>query len=153
MEVEVDDINRRRSSYNHTATHLLHAAIREVLGSESHQKGSYLDANKLRFDFSYNKNVSEEQTKAIEKIVNEKIQKGISVNIQEKAYAEAKEEGAIGLFENKYGDQVRMVKIGDFSLELCGGTHADNTSELGTFRILKVEPVSEGIKRIRAILE
>ncbi len=153
VTIEVDEINRKRSSYNHTATHLLHWAIREVLGKDSHQKGSYLDAGKLRFDFTSHKDVSKEDISKIETLVNEKIKEHAQVDIAEMQYTDAKKEGAIGLFEEKYLDRVRTVKIGNFSFELCGGTHASNTEELGTFRILKIEPVSEGIKRIRAVLE
>ena len=153
VNVEVDELNRKRSSYNHTATHLLHWALQQVLGKDALQRGSYLDANKLRFDFKYDQMPSKEQIEHIEKLVNEKIQKNEDVHIHEMSLQEAKKEGAIGLFENKYGDEVRTVKIGNFSFELCGGTHATNTSELGTFRIIKVESISEGVKRIRAVLE
>jgi len=152
VTVVVDEINRRKSSYNHTATHLLHYAIRQVLGANALQRGSYLNADKLRFDFASEKEISADDIKEIERIVNERISKNDSVHIEEMAYDKAKKLGAIGLFENKYGSEVRSVGIGDYSLELCGGTHATKTGELGSFKILKVESISKGIKRIRAVL-
>lgn len=153
VTVEVDEVKRKRTSYNHTATHLLHAAIRKILGSDSHQKGSYLDADRFRFDFTYGGNITKAQIQEIEQIVNAEIKKDIPVQISETSYHNAKKSGAIGLFENTYGEKVRTVKINTFSYEMCGGTHAVRTGDLGTFRILKLESVSEGVKRIRAILE
>ncbi len=136
----------------HTATHLLHAALRKVLGPEVAQKGSNITAERLRFDFSFGRKVTKEELAEVEKLVNEAIEADVPVVCEEMTVPEAKEKGAIGLFENKYGERVRTYKMGDFSFEICGGPHATHTGELGHFKILKEESSSAGVRRIKAVV-
>lgn len=136
----------------HTATHLLHKALKTILGEHVQQKGSNITPERLRFDFTHSEKMTEEQKKKVETLVNEQIQKALPVTFEDLPLAEAEKRGAIGLFEEKYGDVVRVYKIGDFSLEFCGGPHVENTSTLGTFSIQKEEAVSQGVRRIKAIL-
>lgn len=141
-----DDIRR-----NHSATHLLHAALREVLGTHVHQAGSLVNPERLRFDFSHYQAMTEEEIKAVERIVNEKVLESIPVVTEIKSLKEAKDEGVTGLFESKYGDVVRVLKMGKFSMELCGGTHVRNTSEIGLFKIVSETGVAAGVRRIEAV--
>jgi alanyl-tRNA synthetase len=136
----------------HTATHLLHKALREVLGENVFQKGSNITPERLRFDFSFERKMTPEEIEKVEKLVNEKINESLPVEFEDLPLEEAKKRGAIGLFEEKYGDHVRIYKIGNFSLEFCGGPHVKNTKELGNFKIQKEEAVSAGVRRIKAIL-
>lgn len=137
----------------HTATHLLQAALRKVLGNDVYQKGSNITPERLRFDFSYPEKVQKEKLKEVEDIVNEIIKKGIEVTHKEIPLEEAKKENVIGLFGDKYKDVVTVYSVGDFSKELCGGPHVKNTKELGKFKIVKEEASSKGVRRIKAILE
>ena len=137
----------------HTATHLLHAALRRVLGDEVAQKGSNITAERLRFDFSFSRKMTKEEIAEVEKLVNEYIQADVPVICEEMTVPEAKAQGAIGLFENKYGDRVKVYTMGEFSKEICGGPHAGNTGELGHFKIKKEEASSSGVRRIKAVLE
>lgn len=137
----------------HTATHLLHQALREVLGEEVFQKGSNITPERLRFDFSFAQKMTDEEKKKVEELVNNKIKESLPVSYEDLSLEEAKNKGAVGLFEEKYGDKVRVYKIGDFSLELCGGPHVDNTGVLGKFKIIKEEAVSAGVRRIKAVLK
>ena len=146
----------------HTATHLLHEALRQVLGEHVFQKGSNITPERLRFDFSHGEKMTEEQKTKVEKIVNDVITEGLPVTREEVSYDEARRRGAIGVFDAKYGDTVSIYTIGQtgnrgeaklFSLEFCGGPHVKNTNELGKFRILKEEACSAGVRRIKAILE
>ncbi len=146
----------------HTATHLLHQALKEVLGEEVNQKGSNITPERLRFDFSYGEKMTDEQKKRVEDIVNAKIQEELPVIREDITLEEAKSRGAIGLFGDKYGDKVSIYKIGEgksrgdsnlFSLELCGGPHVENIGTLGKFKIVKEEAVSSGVRRIKAVLE
>ncbi len=141
----------------HTATHLLHAALRRVLGSHVIQKGSNITKERLRFDFSHPEKMTAEQIKEVEDLVNEQIQKGLPVYFEEMSMEEAKAKGAIGLFTQKYGERVKVYTIGDqdnpFSREICGGPHVTNTKELGHFKIVKEQASSAGVRRIKAILE
>lgn len=137
----------------HTATHLLHQALREVLGNEVFQKGSNITSERLRFDFSFGRKMTDEEKNKVEDLVNSKIKQSLPVSYEDIPLEEAKKKGAIGLFEEKYGDKVRVYKIGDFSLEFCGGPHVENTSVLGKFKIIKEEASSTGVRRIRAVLE
>ena len=121
----------------HTATHLLHKALRIVLGEHVAQKGSNITTERLRFDFSHPQKVTPEEIKKVEEIVNEQIQKDLKVSVEEMTVEEAKKSGAIGLFENKYGDIVKVYTIGDFSKEICGGPHVKHTGQLGKFKIIK----------------
>ena len=136
----------------HTATHLLHAALRKVLGDEVAQKGSNITAERLRFDFSFGRKMTPEELKETERLVNEAIDAAVPVVCEEMTVPEAKEKGAIGLFESKYGERVRTYKMGDYSFEICGGPHAANTGDLGSFRILKEESSSAGVRRIKAVI-
>ena len=137
----------------HTATHLLHAALRKVLGDEVAQKGSNITAERLRFDFSFGRKVTPEELAQVEKLVNEAIQAKAPIVCEEMTVPEAKAKGAIGLFESKYGERVRTYKMGEFSFEICGGPHASNTGDLGEFKIQKEESSSAGVRRIKAVLK
>lgn len=137
----------------HTATHLLHAALRKVLGEHVEQKGSNITAERLRFDFSHTDKMTPEQIAEVEKLVNEAIGRNLEVSILEATVDEAKNNGAIGLFEDKYADKVKVYSIGDFSKEICGGPHVNNTSSMGRFKIQKEESSSRGVRRIKAVLE
>jgi len=137
----------------HTATHLLHQALKDVLGSDVNQKGSNINAERLRFDFSYPNKLTDEQKQKVEQIVNQKISEALDVTVEEMSVEEAKSKGAVGLFTNKYGDIVKVYSIGDYSKEICGGPHVKNTSELGVFKIKKEEAVGAGVRRIKATLE
>ena len=136
----------------HTATHLLHKALKIVLGDHVAQKGSNITTERLRFDFSHPQKVTPEELKKVEDIVNEQIQRDLPVVCEEMTLEEAKKSGAIGLFENKYGDKVKVYTIGDFSKEICGGPHVEHTAQLGKFIIKKEEASSAGVRRIKAIL-
>ena len=136
----------------HTATHLLHAALRRVLGDEVAQKGSNITAERLRFDFSFGRKVTKDELAQVEALVNEWIKADAPIVMTETTVAEAKAEGAIGLFESKYGERVRMYTMGEFSKEICGGPHATHTGELVSFKIQKEESSSAGVRRIKAII-
>jgi len=137
----------------HTATHLLQAALRNVLGLEVAQKGSNITAERLRFDFSFPRKMEEGEIREAEKLVNEAIVAAMPVTVSEMTVEEAKDAGAIGLFETRYGERVKVYAMGAFSKEICGGPHADNTGSLGTFKIVKEESSSAGVRRIKAVLE
>lgn len=144
-------VSRRNAARNHTATHLLHKALKEILGDHVHQAGSLVADDRLRFDFSHYQAVTKEELKQIENRVNEKIYQSLNVHIEEKTYDEAVKEGAVALFTEKYGDKVRVVKIDDYSMELCGGTHVKNTNEIGIFKIVSESAVGAGLRRIEAL--
>ena len=151
-EVEaVVDESRREIAKHHSATHLLHSALRKVLGEHVTQAGSLVEANRLRFDFTHPKALTKEELEEIEEMVNNVIARGISAEVKEMPIDEAKKEGAMALFGEKYGDVVRVVKFDDFSVELCGGTHVNNTAEIGSFYIVKESGVSAGVRRIEAV--
>jgi len=137
----------------HTAAHLLLQALREVLGGHVVQKGSNITSERLRFDFSHPEKLTDEQIKKVEELVNKKIKENLPVSCEEMTVEEAKKQGAMGVFEERYGDKVKVYTIGDFSKEICGGPHVKNTSELGSFKIIKEESVGSGVRRIKAILE
>jgi len=141
----------------HTAAHLLLAALRKILGEEVFQKGSNITAERLRFDFSYGGKMTDEQKREVEKLVNEAIQKNLPVKCEEMSLEEAKERKAMGVFESKYGERVKVYTIGEgedvFSKEICGGPHVEKTGELGKFKIKKEESSSAGVRRIKAVLE
>ena len=136
----------------HTATHLLHAALRKVLGPEVAQKGSNITPGRLRFDFSFGRKMTDEEKKEVERLVNEYIQAAAPITCEEMTVAEAKAQGAIGLFESKYGERVKVYTMGEFSKEICGGPHATNTGDLKSFKIKKEEASSAGVRRIKAVI-
>jgi len=137
----------------HTATHLLHIALRKVLGNHVEQKGSNITGERMRFDFSHGEKLTDEQKEEVEKIVNMAIESDYPISCEEMTVDEAKKQGAIGLFENKYGSKVKVYSIGDFSKEICGGPHVEHTGILGEFKIKKEKASSSGIRRIKAILQ
>jgi alanyl-tRNA synthetase len=136
----------------HTATHLLHQALRDVLGDHVAQKGSNITADRLRFDFSHPEKVTKEQLTEVEAIVNKHIEAGHPVSRDEMTVDEAKTGGAIGLFEERYGERISVYTIGDYSKEICGGPHVENTNKLGSFKVKKEESSSRGVRRIKAVL-
>ena len=137
----------------HTATHLLNAALKQVLGDHVHQKGSNITAERMRFDFSHSAKMTDEEKQKAEELVNQYIAQAIPVEKMEMKKEEALSLGAEAMFIEKYGDIVTVYKIGDVSLELCGGPHVENTNKLGHFKIKKEEASSAGVRRIKAILE
>jgi len=137
----------------HTATHLLHKALKIVLGDHVQQKGSNITPERLRFDFSHPEKMTSVQIKQTENIINEQITKDLAVTHEEMSVAQAKEKNALGLFEHKYGEKVSVYSVGDFSCEICGGPHVERTGTLGTFKIIKEESASAGVRRIKAVLE
>ena len=144
--------NSEQSARLHTATHLLHAALRKVLGPEVAQKGSNITAERLRFDFSFGRKMTKEELAEVERLVNEAIESHTPVTCEEMTVAQAKEQGAIGLFESKYGEKVKVYTMGPYSKEICGGPHAQRTGELLSFKIKKEESSSAGVRRIKAII-
>ena len=151
LTFKIDINNRRDIMKNHSATHLLHQALIEVLGNHINQAGSLVDANKLRFDFTHFEAVSQEDLKRVEQIVNDKIALNLNTIIKEMTLEESSKIGAIGLFEDKYKDVVRVVSFGGWSIELCGGTHVKNVSEIQMFKITSESSVAAGVRRIEAI--
>lgn len=151
VTAKVDQDNRARIIKNHTATHLLHQALKDILGTHVNQAGSLVEPDRLRFDFSHFGQVTAEELEKVEGIVNEKIWRSIQVETSFKAIAEAKAMGAMALFGEKYGDIVRVVKVGDYSLELCGGCHVPNTSVIGLFKIVSESGIGAGTRRIEAV--
>jgi alanyl-tRNA synthetase len=136
----------------HTATHLLHKALKIVLGEHVNQKGSNITAERLRFDFSHGEKMTKEQIEQVEDMVNEQIVRALPITCETMTIEEAKAAGATALFTAKYGEQVKVYTMGDFSKEVCGGPHAENTSELVAFKIQKEESSSAGVRRIKAII-
>ncbi|MFV0476253.1 MAG: alanine--tRNA ligase [Parahaliea sp.] len=153
LQAEVDADLRRRTRLNHSATHLLHAALRTVLGDHVTQKGSLVDAERLRFDFSHPEAVGDQSLKAIESLVNAQVRANTAVTTRLMSMDEAMEVGAMALFGEKYGDEVRVLAMGenDFSVELCGGTHVERTGDIGLVRITSESGVASGIRRIEAV--
>ncbi|WP_282019918.1 alanine--tRNA ligase [Planomicrobium okeanokoites] len=151
VEAKVDIEERSHTVKNHTATHLLHQALKDVLGSHVNQAGSYVGPDRLRFDFSHFGQVTAEELEQIEKIVNNKIWDSIAVATGYHNLQEAKDMGAMALFGEKYGDVVRVVEIGGYSLELCGGVHVGNTAEIGLFKLVSESGIGAGIRRIEAL--
>ncbi|MFF2887086.1 alanine--tRNA ligase [Paenibacillus sp. NPDC057967] len=151
VQSAIDKAAREDIIKNHTATHLLHKALKEVLGDHVNQAGSLVETDRLRFDFSHFGSVTAEELAEIERKVNEQIWLGTDVDISNKSLAEAKAMGAMALFGEKYGDVVRVVRVGDYSLELCGGCHVRNTSQIGLFKLLGESGIGSGVRRIEAV--
>ncbi|MFR4352073.1 MAG: alanine--tRNA ligase [Roseburia sp.] len=151
VELAVDEIQRRSVCRNHSATHLLQKALREVLGTHVEQAGSYQDAERTRFDFSHFSAMTPEELKEVERLVNEKIAEKIAVQTDIMTVEEAKRTGAMALFGEKYGEKVRVVSMGDFSKEFCGGTHVRNTGDISAFKIVSESGVAAGVRRIEAL--
>ncbi|HNY69875.1 MAG: alanine--tRNA ligase [Syntrophorhabdus sp.] len=151
VDLSINTERRKSIARNHTATHLLQYALRQILGDHVKQSGSLVDKDRLRFDFTHFQAMDESEVARVEDIVNEKIMEGIDVCTQKKSREEAMREGATALFEEKYGDEVRVVSISDFSAELCGGTHVRNTGEIGSFYIVSEGSLASGVRRIEAV--
>ncbi len=147
----VDRDNRMAIARNHTATHLLHFALRHVLGEHARQSGSLVSADRLRFDFSNPTELGPEKVRQVEDLVNRKVLENEPVMSTQMSLSEAREAGAMALFGEKYGDIVRVVSVGDFSRELCGGTHSERTGDVGLFRITRESSVAGGVRRIEAV--
>jgi alanyl-tRNA synthetase len=151
IEAKVDAVRRQAIVLNHSATHLLHAALRKVLGEHVTQKGSLVAPERLRFDFSHFKPLSADELREIEALVNTEVRRNAPAEVHEMGYDAAIEFGAMALFGEKYGDQVRVLKMGDFSTELCGGTHVGRTGDIGLFKIVSEAGVASGVRRIEAV--
>ena len=151
VTAQVENRDRRNTMANHSATHLMHAALRQVLGTHVGQAGSVVDPARLRFDFTHNKAMKAEEIAKVEELVNEQIALGIKVESETMSHKNALESGAMALFGEKYGDQVRVLRMGNFSCELCGGTHVNNTSQIRVFKIVSETGVSSGVRRIEAL--
>jgi alanyl-tRNA synthetase len=141
------------STRYHTATHLLHKALREVLGNWVEQRGSNITPERMRFDFSHPQKMTPEELRRVEALVNDTITRDLPVHYEEMSVDEAKARGAIGLFEERYGERIKVYVVGDFSTEICGGPHVEHTGQIGRFKIVKEEASSSGIRRIKAIIE
>jgi alanyl-tRNA synthetase len=151
MHVQVAESARRNTMANHSATHLMHAALRKVLGPHVTQAGSLVDPTRTRFDFTHNKALTAEEISQIETLVNDEIGKSVDVQVENMSHKAAIAKGAMALFGEKYGDNVRVLTMGDFSCELCGGTHVKNTSQIRMFKVVSEGGVSAGVRRIEAI--
>lgn len=151
VNLTVDSLRRDAIRKNHSATHLLHEALKEIVGAHIEQAGSYVDEHRLRFDFNHFSSLTKEELKNVEKLVNKKIMEVIPVNTKIMDIEEAKESGAVALFDEKYDAKVRVVSLGDFSKELCGGTHVSNSGEIGLFKIISETGVAAGVRRIEGV--
>ena len=151
VSLAIDSVRRHRIARSHSATHLLQQALRDVLGDHVMQAGSYVDDNYLRFDFNHFQAVTPEEIRKIEDIVNDKVDEYLPIKMEEMPIEEAKKLGAMALFGEKYGDIVRVVSMGDYSVEFCGGTHIDNTGKVGGFKIISEGGIAAGVRRIEAI--
>jgi len=151
VQLIVQSLERRSIANNHSATHLMHAALRKVLGKHVQQAGSLVDAERLRFDFTHNQPMTQMEIEQVEALVNGEIAKSVPVHSENMSHKAAMDRGAMALFGEKYGDSVRVIQIGEFSMELCGGIHVGNTSQIRLFKILSESGVSAGVRRVEAI--
>ena len=151
VQCNVDEDRRRAIQLNHTATHLLHSALRKILGDHVHQAGSLVAPDYLRFDLTHFEKITPKEIIQIESLVNQEIQKNITLDVSIKSFEEAQQEGAQSLFGEKYGDKVRMVSVGDYSKELCGGTHTNQTGDIGFIKIIEESSLASGVRRIVAV--
>jgi len=151
LSAEINAVRRDATIRNHSATHLMHAALRSILGEHVQQKGSLVNNERLRFDFSHNQAVSADQLFEIERMVNQQIRNNLGTESAEMAIADAKAKGAMALFGEKYGDEVRVVSMGDFSVELCGGVHVNRSGDIGSFKIIAESGIASGVRRIEAV--
>ncbi|MCQ8890669.1 MAG: alanine--tRNA ligase [Pseudoalteromonas sp.] len=151
VDATIDDARRDSIKKNHTATHILHEALRQLLGEHVGQKGSLVQADRLRFDFSHFEAVTKDELREIERVVNDEIRRNFALNTELMAIDDAKAKGAMALFGEKYDDEVRVVTIGDYSIELCGGTHVERAGDIGLFKIVSESGIAAGVRRIEAV--
>jgi alanyl-tRNA synthetase len=151
VRARVDTVARARAAWNHSATHLMHAALRQVLGPHVQQKGSLVDAERTRFDFSHNEPMTEDQVREVEALVNREIRRNTEVSARIMKYDDAIRAGALAFFGDKYGNEVRVLQMGDFSTELCGGTHVRRTGDIGFFKIVSETGIAAGVRRVEAV--
>jgi len=151
VDATIDDARRDSIKKNHTATHILHEALRQLLGDHVGQKGSLVQADRLRFDFSHFEAVTKDELREIERVVNDEIRRNFALNTELMAIDDAKAKGAMALFGEKYDDEVRVVTIGDYSIELCGGTHVERAGDIGLFKIVSESGIAAGVRRIEAV--
>ena len=151
VDATIDDARRENIKKNHTATHILHEALRQLLGEHVSQKGSLVQSDRLRFDFSHFEAVTKDELRDIERVVNDEIRRNFALNTELMAIDDAKAKGAMALFGEKYDDEVRVVTIGDYSIELCGGTHVERAGDIGLFKIVSESGIAAGVRRIEAV--